>query len=76
MNGLDGYQPFTLIGAVFIAAGILLVVLPLVAQHIPSLEKMPWIIVWTYRSGNFVFVTSPILLIITAASFILNYLKH
>jgi hypothetical protein len=65
-----------MLGIIFIVAGILLVVLPLIAQHIPSLEKIPWILVWTYRSGNFVFVTSPLLIIITVASFILNYLKH
>jgi hypothetical protein len=76
IHSLESYQPFTLIGIIFIVAGILLVILPLIAQHIPSLEKIPWIIIWTYKSDNFVFVTSPILIIITAASFILNYLKH
>jgi hypothetical protein len=73
---LESYQPFTLIGIIFIVAGILLVILPLIAQHIPSLEKIPWIIIWTYKSDNFVFVTSPILIIITIISFILNYLKR
>lgn len=73
---MESYQPFTLIGIVFIVAGILLVILPLIAQHIPSLEKIPWIIIWTYKSDNFIFATSPILIIITILSFILNYLKH
>jgi hypothetical protein len=73
---LESYQPFTLIGIIFIVAGILLVILPLIAQHIQSLQKLPWIIIWTYKSDNFVFVTSPILIIITIISFILNYLKR
>lgn len=73
---MESYQPFTLIGIIFIVAGILLVILPLIAQHIPSLEKIPRIIIWTYKSDNFVFVTSPILIIITIISFILNYLKR
>jgi hypothetical protein len=73
---LKSCQPFTLIGIIFIVAGILLVILPLIAQHIQSLQKLPWIIIWTYKSDNFVFVTSPILIIITIISFILNYLKR
>ena len=73
---MKSYPPFTLIGVMFIVAGIILVILPLIAQHLPSLQKIPWIIIWTYKSGNFVFVTSPILIIITIISFILTYLKH
>jgi hypothetical protein len=73
---LKSYPPFTLIGVIFIVAGIILVILPLIAQYLPSLQKIPWIIIWTYKSGNFVFVTSPILIIITVISFILTYLKH
>lgn len=73
---MKDYAPFTLVGIVFIVAGIILVILPFIAQHIPSLEKIPWILVWTYRSDNFVFVTSPILIIITIVSFILTYLKR
>ena len=73
---MRSYQPFTLIGLIFIVAGILLVILPLIAQHIPNLQKIPWIIIWTYKSDNFVFATSPILIIITIISFILNYIKH
>jgi len=73
---LKSYPPFTLLGLVFIIAGILLIVLPLIAQLIPSLEKLPWIIVWVYKTNNFVFVTSPLLIIIGIASIILTYLKH
>jgi hypothetical protein len=76
VNTLKSYPPFTLIGIIFIVAGIILVVLPLIAQHLPSLQKIPWILIWTYKSGNFVFVTSPILIIITIISFILTYLRH
>jgi hypothetical protein len=76
VNTLKSYPPFTLIGVIFIVAGIILVILPLIAQYLPSLQKIPWIIIWTYKSGNFVFVTSPILIIITVISFILTYLKH
>jgi hypothetical protein len=73
---LKYFHPFTFVGIIFIIAGILLVILPLIAQYIPSLEKLPWIIIWVYEGENFVLVTSPILLIITVIAFFLNYLKH
>ncbi|HDQ05521.1 MAG TPA: hypothetical protein ENN36_02215 [Candidatus Bathyarchaeota archaeon] len=70
------FHPFTFVGIIFIVAGILLVILPFITQYIPRLEKLPLIIIWVYKSENFMFVASPILLIITVISFILNYLKH
>ncbi|MCW4031478.1 MAG: hypothetical protein NWE80_03845 [Candidatus Bathyarchaeota archaeon] len=73
---MKNYQPFSIVGVIFIATGILLVILPFIAEHLPGLEEIPWIIIWTYKSDNFVFVTSPALIIITVISFILFYLKH
>ena len=73
---MKSYPPFTLIGLIFIIAGILLVILPLIAQHLPYLQKIPWLLIWTYKTDNFVFATSPILIIIAIISLILNYIKH
>ncbi|MEJ2242346.1 MAG: DUF2905 domain-containing protein [Candidatus Bathyarchaeota archaeon] len=70
------YEPTTILGLILIISGILLVLLPLIAQHIPSLDKIPWILIWTYKTDNFVFVTSPLLIIITLISLIINYVKH
>lgn len=73
---MEGYQPFTLVGIALIVIGIILVVLPFVARYIPSLEGLPWIIIWVYKSNGFIFTTSPLLIIITIISVILSILKR
>lgn len=68
------YRPFTTLGLVFIVCGIILIALPFIARSMPSLEKMPWILIWVYRSDGFYFVTSPLLMIISIISLILHLL--
>lgn len=66
------YRPFTALGLILILSGLILVALPFIARHLPSLEKMPWIIIWVYRKDGFYFVTSPLLIILSLVSIILN----
>lgn len=66
------YRPLTLLGVVLIVSGVILVVLPLIARHLPSLERMPWIIIWVYRSDGFYFITSPLLIVVSIVSLILH----
>ena len=66
------YRPFTVMGLILILSGLVLVLLPIVARHIPSLDRLPWILVWVYRKDGFYFVTSPLLIIISLVSIILN----
>ena len=66
------YRPFTVMGLILILSGLVLVLLPIVARHIPSLDRMPWILVWVYRKDGFYFVTSPLLIIISLVSIIVN----
>jgi hypothetical protein len=66
------YRPFTALGLILILSGLILVTLPFIARHLPSLEKMPWIIIWVYRKDGFYFVTSPLLIILSLVSIILN----
>jgi hypothetical protein len=66
------YRPFTVMGLILILSGLVLVLLPIVARHIPSLDRMPWILVWVYRRDGFYFVTSPLLIIISLVSIIVN----
>ena len=73
---MQNLQPFTLIGIIFIVMGIILVLLPFIVQYIPSLEGLPWLILWVYKTDNFIFATSPVLLIITALFFIIKFLRH
>jgi hypothetical protein len=66
------YRPFTVMGLILILSGLVLVLLPIVARHIPSLDRMPWILIWVYRRDGFYFVTSPLLIIISLVSIIVN----
>lgn len=67
------FQASGLFGWLLIAIGIVLVILPIIAKLIPSVDdlgRVPWIILFVYRRENFVFITSPILLIISVISFV------
>lgn len=66
------YRPFTMMGLILILSGLVLVLLPIVARHIPSLDRLPWVLVWVYRKDGFYFVTSPLLIIISLVSIIVN----
>ncbi len=71
------YRPFTTLGLVLIACGLILVALPFVIRSMPSLEKVPWLILWVYRRDGFFFATSPLLIIISAVSLLISlYGRH
>ena len=64
------YQPFTTLGLILIISGVLLVMLPLLARYLPSLDQVPWFLIWVYRRDGFIFVTSPLLIILSLLSLI------
>lgn len=69
---------FTALGIMFILLGVALVVLPLLARSLDmqsTLDRVPWIILYVYRQDGFVFITSPILIIISLAFIIYAFLK-
>ncbi|MEN3055431.1 MAG: hypothetical protein ABC527_02425 [Candidatus Methanosuratincola petrocarbonis] len=68
--------PLQLIGVLLLVLGAIFLVLPAVLERLPSLERIPWIILYVYRSDGFVFVTSPILIIISVLSFLLYVLRY
>lgn len=70
------YRPFTILGLLLIVSGLLLVLLPFLARHLPSLEKLPWIILWVYRRDGFYFATSPLLIIVSLISLLLNFFNR
>lgn len=73
MGEMESYfRPFTVMGLILILSGLVLVLLPIVARHIPSLDRLPWILVWVYRKDGFYFVTSPLLIILSLVSIIVN----
>lgn len=68
---MDTYRPLTLLGLIFIVSGIILVALPFILRHLPSVERLPWILVFIYRKDGFYFATSPLLIMISIASLII-----
>jgi uncharacterized membrane protein len=60
--------PLQILGIILMVLGALLFVAPLVLERLPSLESVPWIFLYVYRRDGFVFVTSPILIIISVLS--------
>jgi len=67
----EEYEGFTIIGLILIFLGFLFIMLPFISRILPSLGKIPSILWWTYRSDNFYFATSPILIIISIASLLI-----
>ena len=64
------WRPFTTLGLILIVSGLLLVLLPFLARYLPSLDQLPWLLIWVYRRGGFYFVTSPLLIILSLLSLI------
>lgn len=64
------FRPLTTLGLILILLGVILVLLPLILKYLPEVEKLPSILVYVYRKGNFVFITSPLLIIISLISLI------
>jgi hypothetical protein len=63
-------------GWLLILLGLLFVALPYVAKVLPNVDKIPWWIIWVYRSDGFTFATSPILIIISILSVVINLLRR
>ena len=75
---MDSEIPFTSLGILFILIGIAFVLIPIVAKLIPEvdLEKIPWFLLYIYRRDNFVFATSPLLIVVSIAYFFWTYLHR
>jgi hypothetical protein len=75
---MDWQNPFNVFGVTLILMGVALLIAPIIAKIIPTvdLEKIPWPILYVYRNDGFVFITSPLLIIIGVAYFLLALLRH
>jgi len=69
---------FTSLGILLILIGIAFVLIPIMAKLIPEvdLEKIPWFLLYVYRRDNFVFATSPLLIIISIFYSLWTYLHR
>jgi len=75
MVDTNPYQAFVIPGLILIVIGVIFLAVPLLARFVPSVEKLPPIILWVYRSDGFYFATSPILLVISIVSIALYLLR-
>jgi hypothetical protein len=73
---MDDYRPFAAMGWILILLGVLFVALPYLARLVPSVERLPWYIVYVYRSDGFVFATSPLLILLSVISLLWGYLRR
>ena len=76
MSGMEPYREYAALGWGLIALGVLFVAMPYVARAVPSVERLPWYILWVYRSDGFYFATSPLLILLSLLSFALSYLRR
>ncbi|HEX9915561.1 MAG TPA: hypothetical protein VGB32_11635 [Candidatus Bathyarchaeia archaeon] len=73
---MDEYRPFAAVGWILILLGVLFVALPYLARLVPSVERLPWYIVYVYRSDGFMFATSPLLILLSFFSLLWSYLRR
>ncbi|MDI6820409.1 MAG: hypothetical protein QMC89_05860 [Candidatus Hodarchaeaceae archaeon] len=63
-------HPLTWAGIVLIVIGVALVLLPILGKYI-DFARVPWWLIYVYRSDGFYFVTSPLLILLFLLSAIL-----
>ncbi len=73
---MDEYTPFQYMGWILILLGIIFVAMPYLARVVPNIDRIPWWILWVYRSDGFTFATSPLLIFISILSIIINMLRR
>jgi hypothetical protein len=73
---MEEYRPFMALGWMLILLGIIFVTLPYLARLVPSIERLPWFVVYIYRSDGFYFATSPLLILLSILSLIWGYLRR
>jgi len=73
---MEEYRPFAAVGWMLILLGVLLVAFPYLARLAPSVERLPWYIVYIYRSDGFMFATSPLLILLSLISLLWSYLRR
>jgi hypothetical protein len=70
---MEAYKPFSLMGWLLVIMGILFIIFPYIIKLIPSIEKLPWFIVFIYKRDGFYFVTSPILIFLSIISILISF---
>lgn len=68
-------HPLTWLGIALILIGVALVLLPVLGRYV-DLSQVPSWLVYIYHSDGFYFVTSPLLLVLSAATLIVYFLTR
>jgi hypothetical protein len=68
-------HPLTWLGIALILTGVALVLLPTLSKFI-DLPQVPSWLIYVYHRDGFYFVTSPLLLVLSAATFIAYFLTR
>jgi len=72
---LDEANLFNFLGITLILLGVVFIAHPYISRVV-DIDKIPWIIIWVYRSDRFTFATSPILLLVSVISLLLTYFRR
>ncbi|MFB6216078.1 MAG: hypothetical protein ABEJ72_03800 [Candidatus Aenigmatarchaeota archaeon] len=67
-------ESMSLVGIILVLLGVTFLVIPAVGKYI-SLEDIPSWIIYVYENGNFYFVTSPLLIVLSLVVLVLHILK-
>ena len=72
---LSNFVNISNLGYLFLLIGLLLVLLPEIAKRFNLFmpENIPWLIIYAYKSNNFTFITSPLLVILSLFSLIVYF---
>lgn len=73
---MEPYREFSALGWVLIVLGLLFVAIPYIVRVVPSVERLPWFILWVYRRDGFYFATSPLLILLSLLSIVWSYLRR
>ena len=73
---MEEYKSLASVGWMLILLGVLFVALPYLVRLAPSVERLPWYIVYIYRSNGFMFATSPLLILLSLISLLWGYLRR
>jgi len=77
MTQVSSDWTFYTLGITLIILGIAFFLVPLLLRSgALSGMKIPWYVIYTYNEGGFYFVTSPILLLMSAVTFIVFLLRR
>ena len=73
---MEEYKSLASVGWMLILLGVLFVALPYLVRLAPSVERLPWYIVYIYRSTGLMFATSPLLILLSLISLLWGYLRR